>query len=165
MGHGDFPVLARLIYDRRAELRAEFHQLAVLAVDPDFNEVSTFADDLVDLRARFVRRLVFGAGFERLGHETVLNGEDPRAAQIAAFLLGLDGGDVVGIETHVSRGGNPIQGILAQLGVSVRVDVAMSIDDAWHDKLTSEIHNGCAGWRCDLGRWPHVSDDAVFYHN
>src|SRR5207249_11912421 len=60
------------------------------------------------------RRLRLRAGDKGGGHEAVLYGENPRAAEIAALLLRLEISDVVGIETHVGRGGDAIEGVLAR---------------------------------------------------
>src|SRR5207245_2358086 len=62
-------------------------------------------------------------------------------------------------------GGDAIEGVLAQLRVALRVDVAVGVDDARQDELAGEIHNGCAGRSRNFGRRPHVADVAVLHHD
>ena len=165
MGHGDLAALARLLHDGGTKLGAELHQLAVLAVDPHFDEVSAIGDDLIHFGASLFRRLRLRAGDKGGGHEAVLYGENPRAAEIAALLLRLEIADVVGIEAHVGRGGDAIEGVLSQLGVALRVHVAVGVDDARQDELAGEIHNGCASRSRNFGRRPNVADVAVLHHD
>src|SRR5439155_484645 len=125
--------LARLLHDGGTKLGAELHQLAVLAVDPHFDEVSAIGDDLIHFVAILFRRLRLRAGDKGGGHEAVLYGENPRAAEIAALLLRLEISDVVGIETHVVRGGDAIEGVWAQLGVALRIALPqLSREETYH---------------------------------
>jgi hypothetical protein len=54
---------------------------------------------------------------------------------------------------------------LAQLGLPLRVNMAVGIDDSRYNEFACEVKDVSAGWGWNFGRRPHVPDAAVLHQD
>ena len=118
-------MLARLIENRRANLRTELRPSAEPAIHPHLDVIGARGDGLVDFGPCLLRCRDL-----RIGREAVFHGGDSCAAQLAALLRFPHLDDFVRIGLHAGHGGHAVKRVLAQLRLSFCADVTVGVNDA-----------------------------------